>query len=102
MADRICRLLQALSSAREKMFLGIAGLALIGSVICAYLSKGSLDEALMVYDSPHECGRVRQGDSVSATFRLVNRSSQPIDILRVARSCDCADEHLSKSSLMPA
>lgn len=74
--------------------------ALLGSVVCAYVSRKN-EEGLIASEPEHDLGRLAQGTVTSADFTLANQGSKQAQITGVRKSCDCARVELTKRLLQP-
>ena len=62
-----------------------------GSAVAAFLAVGPEPQDGLIADhDTHHFGRVNRGMALNATFRLINRGDQPVEVLEIVTSCGCA------------
>ena len=85
----------------KKIPLLLAGVAMFASVVCAYLARPPVQGGLVATKPVLDLGELSQGQTVAAEFELVNRSSGPVKILDVVKTCTCTQVEISRYLLEP-
>lgn len=79
-----------------------AAIVLIGaSALCAYFAIPQPSQTVEVAEAALDLGELRQGQTVSGSFELINRFRQPIDIIGTQESCGCSTVALDVMHLEP-
>jgi hypothetical protein len=104
MPSRGYRLVRIVSP--PKLWLLLAVLATAGSIVMAYIAQRAGESpreatSLVATQPELDLGKVEQGP-VTARFDLVNRSSNPVGILRVLTSCGCTEAKILAKELAPS
>jgi hypothetical protein len=87
----------------QKRLLALAACTFALSLWAAFASLPPAEpvSALAADKLVHDFGTLRQGETVTAEFELVNRSDVPVRIVHVNNSCDCTLARWTQEPLAP-